>query len=293
MRLAAFAGVLVVAGGGLALLGGAIDPIHDGDEASGHGHEAGADDHAGAGDHAAGHDAAMPAAGGLASAEDGFRLEVIDAPAAAGERSALRFRILAPDGAQQTAFDPEQGGVPLHLIVVRRDLTGFQHLHPRMAPDGTWSIPLRLPEAGWYRAFADFTVAGEARTLGIDLPSAGDLRSRPLPAPALVARAGATAVTARTGTPRAGQEEALEFDVAEADGSRTGLGQYLGADGHLVALREGDLAYLHVHPRRSSGQPGHIAFAATFPSAGRYRLFLQFRRADRVERAEFTVEVTR
>ena len=23
---------------------------------------------------------------------------------------------------------------------------------------------------------------------------------------------------------------------------------YLGAKGHLVALREGDLAYLHIHP---------------------------------------------
>ena len=30
----------------------------------------------------------------------------------------------------------------------------------------------------------------------------------------------------------------------------TDLQPYLGAYGHLVALRAGDLAYLHVHPER-------------------------------------------
>ena len=46
---------------------------------------------------------------------------------------------------------------PLHLIVVRRDLSGFQHLHPTMAPDGTWGIDLTLAEPGIYRMIADFT----------------------------------------------------------------------------------------------------------------------------------------
>ena len=44
----------------------------------------------------------------------------------------------------------------LHLIVVRRDLTGYQHLHPAMAADGTWSVPLEVRAAGAYRVFADF-----------------------------------------------------------------------------------------------------------------------------------------
>ncbi|MEK8109242.1 hypothetical protein NKG94_40115 [Micromonospora sp. M12] len=36
----------------------------------------------------------------------------------------------------------------MHLIVVRRDLTGYQHLHPTMAKDGTWSVPLTLAQPG-------------------------------------------------------------------------------------------------------------------------------------------------
>jgi hypothetical protein len=64
--------------------------------------------------------------------------------------------------------------------------------------------------------------------------------------------------------------------------------QYLGARGHLVALRQGDLAFLHVHPDEDS-----LKFMATFPTAGAYRLFLQFKVDGRVHTAAFTQEVSR
>jgi hypothetical protein len=76
---------------------------------------------------------------------------------------------------------------------------------------------------------------------------------------------------------------------------------YLGAGGHLVALREGDLAFLHVHPadhghertgtKAAATHDDAIGFAATFPTAGRYRLFLQFKHEGRVETVAFTKEV--
>jgi hypothetical protein len=65
---------------------------------------------------------------------------------------------------------------------------------------------------------------------------------------------------------------------------------YLGADGHLVVLRQGDLAFLHVHPSGNAGDEA-VAFEATLPTAGRYRMFLQFRHDGRVHTAEFTEEV--
>jgi hypothetical protein len=57
-----------------------------------------------------------------------------------------------------------------------------------------------------------------------------------------------------------------------------------------VALRGGDLAYLHVHP--TTGEAGPVAFATEFPSEGRYRLFLQFKHQGQVHTAAFTREVT-
>ena len=73
------------------------------------------------------------------------------------------------------------------------------------------------------------------------------------------------------GASRAGAESRLAFDVTR-DGKPVAVEQYLGAKGHLVALRQGDLAFLHVHPDESS-----LRFMAAFPTAGRYRLFLQFK----------------
>jgi hypothetical protein len=54
-----------------------------------------------------------------------------------------------------------------------------------------------------------------------------------------------------------------------------------------VALREGDLAYLHVHPTTGAGS-GPVAFMTEFPSEGRYRLFLQFKHEGKVHTAAFT-----
>ena len=67
---------------------------------------------------------------------------------------------------------------------------------------------------------------------------------------------------------------------------------YVGHRGHLVALRDGDLAYSHVHP--ISGAPaGEIVFHAELAAAGQYRLFLQFKTGGVVHTAPFTVEVER
>ena len=77
----------------------------------------------------------------------------------------------------------------------------------------------------------------------------------------------------------------------------TTLQPYLGAYGDLVALRTGDLAYLHTHVVGTAGAADDdtggpdLAFATTFPTAGTYRLFLDFRAGGVVRTAAFTVEV--
>jgi hypothetical protein len=170
----------------------------------------------------------------------------------------------------------------MHLIVVRRDATGFQHLHPVQRADGSWSVPVALRDAGTYRVFADFSVGGRPYTLADDLADDGSVRSQALPAPADSAEVDGLRVSL---TP---EKKELAFTVTK-DGEAVTTEPYLGAGGHLVALREGDLAFLHVHP-----DANRLRFEATFPTAGRYRLFLQFKTADgRLHTAAFTREVTR
>ncbi|MEV4518095.1 hypothetical protein AB0K00_55200 [Dactylosporangium sp. NPDC049525] len=189
----------------------------------------------------------------------------------------LSFRITGPDGRAVTAFETLHEK-PLHLIVVRRDLSGFQHLHPVMDATGLWRVPVALPDGGPWRAYADFTATGgPATVLAADLTVPGEHHSEPLPAPA-------TTTVVDGYTVRLDQHDGVTFQV-ELDGRPvTDLQPYLGAAGHLVAIAQQDLTYLHVHP---SG-PG-LAFAVEGGGPGVHRLYLQFQHRDVVHTAEFTV----
>ncbi|MFE3881254.1 hypothetical protein ACFXPX_43580 [Kitasatospora sp. NPDC059146] len=242
----------------------------------------------------AGHDAGGGPAdpdrlpGGLQVSERGYTLSLDQPFVTAGSPTDLRFRILGTDGEPVTAYQ-QQHEKELHLIVAPRDLSTFQHLHPVLAADGTWSAPTALPAAGEYRVFADFTPAGasEGLTLGADLHAAGDLRPARLPDTGRTATVDGYTVTLG-GDLTPGRSSHLTLDVSKDGAPVTDLQPYLGAYGHLVALRAGDLAYLHVHPDTTTPGPG-IGFTTTAPSGGSYRLFLDFRHQGTVRTAAFTV----
>ena len=232
---------------------------------------------------------------GLAVAEGGMRLEMGTTTARAGEPTTLEYRVVDEGGEPVREFDVEHTK-EMHLIVVRRDLTDFQHLHPTMRPDGTWTTPLTLAESGSYRVFADFVHDGENETLAGDLNVDGPVDWQALPPPSQTAQtADGYEVRLEGGGSTAGTESELAFSVTR-DSTPVAVQEYLGADGHLVALRSSDLAFLHVHPveGEESGSAGakEIRFETDFPSAGSYRLFLQFKHNGRVHTAAFTREVS-
>ena len=230
---------------------------------------------------------------GLEITRDGYRLDLVSPALATGSPRPFAFRIVGPDGAPVTGYTPNHDK-DLHLIVVRRDLAGFQHVHPTLGADGTWSVPLAVPAAGQYRVFADFQPAGHAGglTLGADVPAPGDYRPRVLPAAARTATVDGYTVTLG-GDLVPGSSSQLTLSVARDGVPVTDLQPYLGAYGHLVVLRAGDLAYLHVHPDGAPGDgrtaPGpQVTFHAEVPSDGSYRLYLDFQHAGEVRTAEFT-----
>lgn len=222
---------------------------------------------------------------GLAAAEGDYRLVPATDTLAAGRAHTYRFHIEDADGTV-TKFDIEHTK-PMHMIVVRRDFAGFQHLHPEMQHDGTWATALTIPEAGAYRVYADFVVDDVKQTLATDLFVPGDFQPEALAQPGGTADAGDGYTVELTGAPVAAEESALEFEIFLDGRAVTDIPEYLGARGHLVALRDGDLAYLHVHADEE-----RLAFEAEFPTPGQYRLFLQFRHGGAVHTAAFTVDVT-
>jgi hypothetical protein len=288
VKLGAFALALAMVFGGTYAAGAIAGPVASESSAA-------ADDAAGAGE-AMEHGAAEDTGGtensdahgaeaeevasdptGLAVSAEGYTLRPLGGDPVAGIPGEFAFQILGADGAPVTAFQVSHDK-RLHLIVARRDLTGFQHLHPVMSRDGTWRTPLTVAEAGQWRIFADFVAEdhGHQIVLGVDVPVAGDYRPRPLPAPAATATVDGYRVDVR-GDLVAGQISTL-----------TDLEPYLGAYGHLVTLRAGDLGYLHVHPVESASAGPEIAFGVEVPTAGAYRMFLDFQHGGTVRTAAFT-----
>ena len=284
-KIALFLLGLVVVFGAAAALGSAFEPAateEDGMEETMDAHAMEATSHGSPG--SAEHEPA-----GLGIAAEGYSLRMSPSQMQRGEERELRFTIES-DGQPVTEFD-ELHERRMHLIVVRRDGAEFQHLHPEMDAAGTWTVPVEFDAAGVYRAFADFSVEGEQQTLATDLfVSGGAFEARPFPAPQPLADTDGYEVRLAAGDPVAGEPAELDFTVSRGGRQVEDLAPYLGAKGHLVALREGDLAFLHIHPEEGHEVAAEeIEFAATFPTAGRYRLYLQFKHEGTVHTAEFTV----
>lgn len=290
-RLAAFVAVLLAAFGSAWAVGAATEPstaASGSEPAAIEGHEEGETGHRGSEDAGEG----LP---GLASTVSGYTLVPVESTLPAGDTVPFAFRVTDPAGRPVTHYAVEHEK-ELHLIVVRRDLAGFQHVHPVRSAKGTWTVDLDLARAGSYRAYADVvpTALGRNVVLGTDLAVAGDYRPVELPAPATATTVDGYDVSL-AGHPEPGVETELTFSVSRDGEPVDDLQPYLGAFGHLVTLRAGDLAYLHTHPGEEaqagdSGGPD-VGFMTTFPSAGTYRLFLDFQVDGRVRTAELTVEV--
>ena len=277
LRLIAFVASLPLLFGAAALAGAAIEPHGENPTARTAEQE----------DHMSDDTAHTPdPVRGLAVAEDDLQIVVEQPDLRRGRSETIRFRIVDEHGAAVRDFDVTHEK-RMHLIFARRDLTGFQHLHPELAADGTWSADVRLDAAGSYRLFADFSHDDTPRTLAADLrvDGAADLRALPAPQPEAVSDGGYD-VRLAAGDAHPGEEADLRFTITR-DGAPIKTEPYLGAGGHLVALREGDMAFLHVHPMDDG-----VRFAATFPTAGRYRLFLQFQHEGRIQTVAFTQEVS-
>lgn len=232
---------------------------------------------------------------GLALEQDGLLLSPVSAPDEVDDAGILSFSITTADGVAVTDFETAHDK-KLHLIVVRADGSQFRHVHPTMSADGVWSIPWTWDEAGTYRVFTDFVpgATGENLTLSRTVDVAGPFS--PEPATKVTASDTVDGYTATlTGDLSANGSSALTATVTKDGEPVTTLEPYLGAYGHLVALRDGDLAYLHVHPEGDEPAPGStsgpdVEFMTEAPTPGRYLLYLDFKVDGEVRTAEFVLD---
>jgi len=192
--------------------------------------------------------------------------------------SAVALHVKAPDGQRVTDFTVTQGA-DLHVVLIRPDLSGFEHLTPDVGADGSFVVPVGH---GKWHIIVDAQPAGANApiVLATNVDDEVEAKTISLPKPADTMKVG-DLVVIRNG---------LQFTVTGNDGGPAqGLEPYLGHPAQLIALRQTTLAYHHLLPAASAPtSPATFGFDGTLPS-GTYRLFLQFGFGGAVQTAAFTM----
>lgn len=258
---------------------------------------------------------------GTIAAIQGVTLELVTQTVAAGKSADVNFKITR--GGEAITEFVEAHTKMMHVVVVREDLGSYQHLHPEMSADGTWTLPVSFPTGGNYRIITDFKinegVTAVNYVLGTDVIVDGD-QPAPVALPAPVDRIEVDGFVVSISGSLSATDHGMLMTTVTKDGVPVTFENWLGTGGHLVAVREGDLAYAHMHPsghdhgsaapatsasdgatvtsemdtdmgmdsHSSMSMPGMLHFETEFPSgAGTYKFFLQFQVDGKIHTAEF------
>ncbi len=184
----------------------------------------------------------------------------------------------------------------LHLIVVSKDLSYFNHIHPVLKDNGLFEITTQFPAGGEYKLFADFIPTGSSvMTKSEWVKVEGkEVESIPIqPDITLTKSVDGKEVTFTADQLKAGEEVMLTFTIHDEKTKEpiTNLQQYLGAVGHVVALTEDAEQYLHVHPMEEKATGPDAKFMTTFPESGIYKIWGQFQHENEVFTVPFVIEV--
>jgi hypothetical protein len=228
--------------------------------------------------HPGGVSVSLPVGDGTREDEVGYSLADVTLPRRAGTPGEVELRIDTFRGTPQTEFVAEQTR-KLHLYVVRDDLAVFRHLHPTMAPDGTWKAPVTLPAPGEYRVIAEFVAlddggGGDHLILG----STGTVRGNG--ADDVDPEADPFLEVAVAQAPAVGPDGRLRLTVRDAQGGPVGLGTYLGTSGHVTGFHEQTGAVIHLHPMAEpevTEDGTELTFHSEIERPGDYQLFVQVR----------------
>jgi hypothetical protein len=239
----------------------------------------------------------MSTTDGLAAEYDGYRMASETATLPAGKITDYRFTITAPDGKPVTDFATEQTR-RLHFYAIRSDLTGYQHVHPTLASDGTWTATMAALRPGNWRLYASFVPdtgpgRGQEFVLSRTVTVPGRAVSAAFPAPLPSATIDGYSVAVK-GQLTANMASPLTVTITKDGRPVTNLQPYLDTYAHLTAFHQGDLAFAHLHPdTKVDGDHGGptLPFHAELARSGNWRLFLQFQTSGTVHTAAITVHV--
>ena len=228
-----------------------------------------------------------------------------------GKPTTVKFNIKDEQGNVLKDFQLTHTKI-LHLIVVRKDLQQFQHIHPDLnQQSGEFTIALNFPTDGPYRIFDDFAPQGAQMgpdgmplmvTLNQDVTVGDMAKYKAVP---VAVDKDAQKITDNyfinyDFSPELKAQSTITYSLQiEKDAEEVKLEPYLGAMGHSVILKVGALDYIHTHANEMAMdategmQMSHagVEFTTSFPEAGVYRIFTQFQVKGKIITSDYTVQV--
>lgn len=246
---------------------------------------------------------------------DKFTVDIKPVGASAGKIEAgkpvnLLFTLKDPTGLAVKTVEIVHE-MPLHLLMVSKDLSWYAHEHPVLQPDGTFTFTWTFPAGGEYTLFNDFT----PKDVGMQVvPVTLKVEGSPKAAVALAVDSdkpktvdGYT-VTLNTGGPvTTGKPTTMSYTIAKDGKPVSDLTPYLGAMGHLVIMSQDLKEFVHSHPHEHAegdhdhAKQGHtdmkggpkVDFEAHFKAAGLYKGWAQFQHMGKVITVPFTFNVAK
>lgn len=211
------------------------------------------------------------------------------------QNATITVRIQDKDGNPVNDFDVQHEKL-MHMIIVRKDLSYFNHIHPDYKGNGEFTITTQFPTAGEYEIISDIAPTGigamsksEWITVQGTAPAAQPIN----PDPKLTKEVDGKEVTLSINHLMANMELELNFNIKDAQTKQpiTDLQPFLGAVGHVVILNDKGGEYLHVHPAEENSSGPDAKFMATFPHSGVYKIWGQFQQNGKVVTVDFVIEV--
>lgn len=261
------------------------------------------------------------------TSSDEYKMEVTANPSEikAGEQTSLTFTVKDKQGAIVKDLSIVHEKL-MHLLIVSKDLSEFDHQHPERQTDGSFKLNYKFANGGTYLLYADVTPQGKHQVVDRFTVPVGGEEKKPV---ALVEDKemsktvdGLSVTIMPDKSLKAGEELLLNFFVKDAQTNQpvTDLQNYLGALAHFVVISEDTTKFLHVHPmeggemkkgdtKHSEMQHGNmkqggmqmdkdgavnkptVSAHTTFPRAGLFKLWAQFQRNGKVITVPFVVRV--
>ncbi|WP_261305483.1 hypothetical protein [Paenibacillus andongensis] len=207
----------------------------------------------------------------------------------------ITIKIQDKDGKSIAKFDTVHEK-QMHFIIVSKDLSFFNHIHPDYKGNGEFTVTTQFPTAGEFKVIADITPTGMGAmsksqwiTVQGELPSQKSIE----PDATLTKVVDGKEVTLSIDHLMAGMELNLNFNIKDAKSKQPvkDLQPYLGAVGHVVILTQDAENYLHVHPTDEKASGPDAKFMTTFPHSGVYKIWGQFQQNGKVFTVPFVVKV--